>query len=46
MEYFKERGFDYAELLETYNVEKVELTSSYDEHTIPAKLIYADSKKQ
>ncbi len=44
MEYFKERGFDYDELLETYNVEKVELTSSYDGHTIPAELIYADSK--
>lgn len=44
MEYFKERGFDYAELVETYNMEKVELTSSYDGHTIPAELIYADNK--
>lgn len=44
MAYFKERGFDYSGLLETYNVEKVELTSSYDGHTIPAELIYANSK--
>ena len=44
MEYFKERGFDYDGLLETYNVEKAELISSYDGHTIPAELIYADSK--
>lgn len=44
MAYFEERGFDYSGLLETYNVEKVELTSSYDGHTIPAKLIYTNSK--
>lgn len=44
MAYFEERGFDYSGLLETYNVEKVELTSSYDGHTIPAELIYANSK--
>lgn len=44
MEYFKERGFDYSGLLQAYNVEKVELTSSYDGHTIPAELIYANSK--
>lgn len=44
MAYFEERGFDYSGLLETFIMEKVALTSSYDGHTIPAELIYANSK--
>lgn len=44
MEYFAERGFDYDGLLKTYNVEKIELASSHDGHTIPAELIYAREK--
>lgn len=45
MTFFEENGkyrFDYADFQEKYMMKKIELTSSYDEHTIPGDLIYTN----
>ncbi len=37
-------GFNYAAFSQAYTIEKVDLTSSFDGHTIPADFIYTDVK--
>jgi len=44
MSFFEENGFDYTAFQEKYTMERIDLTSSYDGHTIPADLIYTNNK--
>lgn len=39
--YWKQYGIDYDAFCSTYKIEKVELTSTFDDHVIPADYIYA-----
>jgi hypothetical protein len=39
--FWEQHGMDYDSFCDTYRVEQVEITSSFDEHNIPADYIYA-----
>lgn len=39
--FWKEYGIDYDEFIDTYSIEPMELTSSFEGHTIPGDYIYA-----
>lgn len=42
--YWTHYDFDYDKFCQTYTIEKIELTSSFDGHTIPADFIYSGDK--
>lgn len=42
--FWKDYGVDYDEFCQTYTVEKINLTSSFDGHTVPADFIYSGEK--
>lgn len=42
--FWKSYDFDLRQFTQTYHIEKVEITSSFDGHTIPADYLYRDEK--
>lgn len=43
-DFWVQYGFNYDAFYQTYTIEKINLTSSFDDHTIPADFIYSEDK--